>query len=413
MNSKNSLLTGIVVFLLTIVSCNEQETTIVINNNSDLSRVDEPVVIDRENLGVDFDNASPAFPLLINDDGDTIPSQVDDMDLDGTWDELFFLVSVDAFTKLNLKIVPVETLPEFETRTNIRFARKLSGENLAEVDTATRLHSTETKFSARAFQMEGPAWENDVIGFRNYYDARNGMDIFGKITSEMVLDEVGLGENYHEMQSWGMDILKVGNALGAGSIALVKDDSLYRVGPGSVGKYKLVTEGPLRSVFQLIFNNWSPVGDDTIGIVHEIAIQGGANGYKSTLSLTRETDSPETIAAGIVNMQSDAAIITDHNEQFKSLSTFDRQSFFDEYLGMAILASKNNILGFNEAPEEGEGITQSYYASFKVSPGNPVTYYFLAGWEKTNPDFADKDYFIQTIQDKADGLMFPVEVEIK
>ena len=39
--------------------------------------------------------------------------------------------------------------------------------------------------------MEGSAWENDLVGFRNYMDQRNGMDIFGKTTPDMVLDQCG------------------------------------------------------------------------------------------------------------------------------------------------------------------------------------------------------------------------------
>ncbi len=46
--------------------------------------------------------------------------------------------------------------------------------------------------TSAAYQMEGPAWENDLVGFRNYLDQRNGMDIFGKIESRMVLDSVGV-----------------------------------------------------------------------------------------------------------------------------------------------------------------------------------------------------------------------------
>lgn len=50
--------------------------------------------------------------------------------------------------------------------------------------------------------MEGPAGKNDKVGFRNYYDLRNGMDIFGKITDKMVLDTIGLTGSYHDLSNW-------------------------------------------------------------------------------------------------------------------------------------------------------------------------------------------------------------------
>ena len=109
-----------------------------------------------------------------------------------------------------------------------------------------------------AFQMEGVAWENDRVGFRNYMDERNGMDIFGKTTADMVLEEVGIAgaPSYHEPGAWGMDVLKVGTSLGAGAIAYMFEDSLYRVGDSGAGSYHVVFQGPLRSRFRLDYEKW-------------------------------------------------------------------------------------------------------------------------------------------------------------
>jgi len=70
-------------------------------------------------------------------------------------------------------------------------------------------------------QFEGPGWESDKIGYRIYLDWRNAIDIFGKKTNALVLQNVGLDgfDSYHEMQEWGVDILKVGDALGIGTLA--------------------------------------------------------------------------------------------------------------------------------------------------------------------------------------------------
>ncbi|MEJ2307675.1 MAG: DUF4861 family protein, partial [candidate division WOR-3 bacterium] len=69
-------------------------------------------------------------------------------------------------------------------------------------------------------RFEGPGWESDKVGYRLYLDWRNGTDIFGKKVDDMVLQDVGQDgfESYHEMSPWGMDILKVGDALGIGAV---------------------------------------------------------------------------------------------------------------------------------------------------------------------------------------------------
>ena len=107
--------------------------------------------------------------------------------------------------------------------------------------------------TGEVYQMEGPAWETDLVGFRNYLDQRNGMDIFGKLTGEMVLDSVGVAgrQSYHDPDDWGMDVLKVGTSLGAGSIGYMYSDSIYRVGDSGSGTYELLMEGSQRSRFLL------------------------------------------------------------------------------------------------------------------------------------------------------------------
>ncbi len=143
------------------------------------------------------------------------------MDGDGSWDELVFLCDLGTGESRKLIFEPVEptAYPVFNVRTHLRFCRANEPYDTAWGD--LRMKTNDTKFTVPVYQMEGPAWENDIVGFRNYYDARNGIDIYGKRVHEMVLDSVGVkGRDYHELADWGMDILKVGNSLGAGAIAI-------------------------------------------------------------------------------------------------------------------------------------------------------------------------------------------------
>ncbi len=74
-------------------------------------------------------------------------------------------------------------------------------------------------------RYKGPGWENNVIGYRIYTDWRNAIDIFGKVTDSLILNKVGQDgiDSYHEKNSWGQDILKVGKGLGIGSIGRYAD----------------------------------------------------------------------------------------------------------------------------------------------------------------------------------------------
>ncbi len=134
-------------------------------------------------------------------------------------------------------------------------------------------------------------------------DQRNGMDIFGKLTGEMVLDSVGIAgtPSYHEPDAWGMDILKVGTSLGAGGIGYMYKDSIYRVGDNGSGNYKPVFEGSQRSRFNLTFSNWNVDGSE-LDVIQQIEISAGKHYYQSSVSFSG-TDPGLDLVVGIVNMK--------------------------------------------------------------------------------------------------------------
>lgn len=393
------------------IGCTTQSSKkIVITNSSDFDRQDEPVLIKKQKLAELLGEIPEGkIPVLTDAEGNNIASQADDIDGDGSWDELFMLVDLSANEKkeLNVLFVAPEEVPEYTVRTNIRFGDIKPPHK--ELDAAVRLKSNVTEESQKYFQMEGPTWENDVVGFRNYYDARNGIDIYGKRVKEMSLDSVGLGKHsYHELSDWGMDILKVGNSLGAGAIAMQKGDSIYRLGLTKKGTYKKVVEGPVRSVIQLNFEGWEVAGKE-YDVTHEISIWGGAHFYKSSV-LVSGLAGDEKLVTGIVNMQSDTFYTYDFNEDYISMVTHANQAYDGEILGMGLLFNKADFVESITMPDEGEGITQTYAASLNISETQPTEFYFYVGWELQDAKFKQLDDFVEVLQADAEKMSVPVEV---
>ncbi len=353
-------------------------------------------------------NSEGLIPILKNSKNIDVPSQVDDFDKDGKWDELFFLVDIEPNTtkELTLTLVEKNKIPKYKVRSNIRFSTMEPGKELT---SAERLKSAESLITQKHFQMEGPAWENDKVAFRNYFDARNGMDIFGKRTSKMVLDSVGLeAHSYHKIANWGMDVLRVGKSLGAGAIALKKNDSIYRVDLFETGTYELIANGPLRSIFKLGFKGWK-VGSDIYNVEHEISIRGGTQFYKSKVTVTG-LKGGETLITGIVNKQSDELIISKQNTKYVSLATHDNQAYDGEKMGMALLVKKADYLNTITAPETGDGIVQTYMAELKIENNVPVEFYFYNGWELQDERFKETEYFLNLIKNDADKYLKPILV---
>jgi hypothetical protein len=323
-------------------------------------------------------------------------------------------VNLDAGEALNITIsfvLPGE-YPQFPLRTNLHLGDATN--DYQELSNAQRLEGISyhnyTGVTEAAFQMEGAAWENDLVGFRNYMDQRNGMDIFGKTTLKMVLQDVGHkgGPSYHEADEWGMDVLKVGTSLGAGSIAYMFRDSLYRVGDSGKGSYNIVFQGPLRSRFRLDYTDWK-VGEEVVNVSHQIQIVAGRHCYGSLVTYSG-TEESMALVPGIVNMKSDSLHVIELNDQYTALLTHDNQSEDGSLLTMVLLVPSTYLIETGTCWDEGEGIIQSYYASLDAAPEQAQLYRFYSFWEKENPSWSSlaeiKNYLLTEAERLSQSLIY-------
>jgi hypothetical protein len=408
----------LVLFMATFfMACQKGESVITLTNDSSIDRIDEPVTISRADLEKQIGKISKGLvPMLTSENREVIPSQVDDLDGNGHWDELFLLANLSAKTSINLKLTLVKTdeLPPFKQRSNVWVASPQEDGSYKEVRSVKRPNITRENHgqTKKYFQFEGPGWENDRVGFRNYFDERNGMDIFGKTTTEMVLQNVGIDEDYHTLQDWGMDILKVGASLGAGSIALEIDGNLHRVAPGSEGSYELVTNGPLRSIFRFRFDNWS-IENNTYSVLHEITIYGGAWYYVSKVSVDGvECDANLVTGITTIDLDDKQATFTDFDNGIVALSTHGQQAIDGEYLGMAVMLCKENYIGFEYLDGNAEDINHTFIVRMKRSD-KPSTFRFYSAWELSDKRFAEVEGFEELLKYDALRIGNPLKVEIK
>ncbi|WP_020526107.1 DUF4861 domain-containing protein [Flexithrix dorotheae] len=421
--SKNNLLISLITLIATgIVACsgqkssdNESSSTAIIEvkNNLGIDRKDEHLIFNKQDI-IKYAGEIPEgqFPKISKSDGQQVVSQYDDLDGDGEWDELAILVDLKAKTseKLNISFVPENELSTFPKRANIHFGKKLDGDTTyTSLTQETRPRDHFKGKETAKYQMEGPAWENDIVAFRLYFDPRNGKDIFGKRTNEMVLEQVGIeGENYHKLADWGMDVLKVGNSLGAGALALKDGDNLVRLTGCEDAYFHLISEGPVRAILDFDYKKW-PVGNQTYDLKERITIWAGKYGYESSVTI-QGLPAGKELVTGIVNLQSDSVYFDNETPGFISLATHDNQAYDEEKMGMAIIAAKSDFISHEMAPEEGEGITQTFYVRLKATDNTPTKFHFLVGWEIQDAKFAEKDYFLQVINTEKEKLNSPLEV---
>ncbi|MFG6685837.1 DUF4861 domain-containing protein [Mariniflexile sp. HNIBRBA6329] len=403
----------------------EEQTSIRLINSSDIKLTDKAVSIKRNQLkNIDGINK---YPLVVSGT-DTIPSQLNDTDGDGNWDELFFVSNFSSNEKKSIQLKWTHVQPNYIVRTSARFGKRSAIDSPVQSATEEVLLANDLPKSLgyQRYQTDGPSWENDKVGFRHYLDGRNAKDLFGKKTSQISPETVGINskgeveDNYHVMEDWGRDILAVGNSVGLGGYALITDTDLMRLGVtvndsiNNVEKttFKIQTEGPVKSVLNYNYENWKPNSNRTYSVEEKTTIWPGMYGYQNTVAVSG-LQGDENLAVGLVNINNNNPLsILDENEEFIVLYTHDKQTYDKGWwLGMALILPKGKYLGYTEAPKTGN-LTNTFLAKLKITNNEPIDYYAIACWELSDANFVDKTYFEAYLKQLTDQLSTKIKIEI-
>ena len=410
--------------ILGLLSCSDRKTRITLSNPEDLALVDKAISIARSEIPVI--PGENVFPLLMAGT-DTIPAQLDDLDGDGQWDELFFVVNLAPQGTLALDLSWTESELAFPARTSVTFGKREGRDLPVRPITADTLLANEIHalLGYQPYQTDGPSWENDKVGFRHYFDGRNSKDLFGKKVASMSLETVGISaqggveDNYHVMADWGRDVLAVGNAVGIGGINLMIGDSISRIGTAAGDSvtnverstFSIAKEGSVRSVFDFNYLNWRPL-DRTYQVHERVSIWPGMYAYQNTVNVAG-LQGDETLLVGLVNSNTRNSLKEiNASDKYVVLLTHDQQSYEREWwLGLALILPKDVYLGYAEAPKTGI-FSNTFYGKLKVEEQLPVTYFAVGCWELSDEGFRDPIYFEDYVVNLARQLGVDVQVVV-
>jgi len=417
----------IVFVAMLLVGCKEQEqiTTIKLSNDSDNLLTDKAIIIKRTQLSKISSNNE--FAILINKT-DTIPSQLNDTNNDGAWDELFFVANFSAKETKTMQLKWIATNPNYVVRTSARFGKIASKDAAVEPASEEVLPANEVykALGYQRYQTDGPSWENDKVGFRHYLDGRNSKDVFGKKTPGMTPETVGIDslggveDNYHVMHDWGRDIFPVGNSVGLGGYALLVGDEIDRLGItlndtlNNIEKttFKIVAEGPVNSILSYNYHNWEASGNK-YQVKETTSIWPGMYGYENTVSIDG-LKGDEMLLIGLSNINNQKPLKVVEIENWVCLIQHDSLTYDRKWImGTAIIVPKKGYNGYMEAPKTGQ-LTDSYLAKFKVENNQPLSYYAIAGWElSADKNFKDATYFNNYVINLIKQLATEIKIEIK
>nr|WP_315485334.1 DUF4861 family protein [uncultured Undibacterium sp.] len=299
-----------------------------------------------------------------------------------------------------------------------------AGEKTADF-TIEKIDTVAPVFETKAFSRQVPerlddfAWENDKIAHRTYGLAlaapapagvtkevlvTSGIDIWFKRVPYPVVDRwYNKGhDHYHKDEGEGLDMYNVGKSRGCGGTGIWDGKQLYT--SINYEKWKILANGPVRTVFELSYQSWDAAG---VAITETKRFTVDAGHYldkiESTFQYTGNT--ALTAAVGLNKAPSDKGqepkISVEKNLKSTSLSQWIQQSTKGAF-GTAI------ILPTADAYAE-DNLNHLILAP--VNSGKTMTYYAGAIWERWG-DIKTKEEWDAYLSKMAARYQDPIKVSL-
>ena len=396
--------------------------SLVLKNNSSLNRENELIVFKRNVLKSKIKNLQENDYVTFAVNGKTVPTQFDDLDGDGKWDEAVLILSFAAKEKIKLELQTSKDQPHDQqtvfahVRQKHKNADKTFGPLVLKDTMPFNNPPTDfSKVNLPPYLTEGPAWENDKVAFRLYFDTRNCKDIYGKRISGMVMDTVGANpkNSYHNFSGWGMDILRVGKSLGAGALAIrtktsANTDTLIRVG-GSMIKsetFRVVSDGPLRAMFDMVYS--CVINKNPTTITERTSIWKGQYFYQSNLSISGLSAEDELVTGMADFYENNAESIKINNQNI--YYSYGAQSENKDKLALGVSIANNGHTDMSNANSLKNEIKDTWLVSQPVNDAN-LSFRFYALWEKTDAAFASKKGVTDYFNKEVELMASPIEIK--
>lgn len=398
----------ICLFLATTAFACTQENgvDVTVTNTSNIGRTNEITEISMEAVA----KLNGESFIIADDKGLQIPYQI-------TYDKkIIFPVDVNANSSITYKIKP--GTPE-------EYATVACGQFYPE-------------------RVDDIAWENDRIAFRTYGPALQatgeqafGYDIWAKRVEEPVVDlryktelnpetkakivelrktdkaaaqQLANAASYHIDHGNGLDYYKVGPTLGAGTSALLSNDSI--VYPYCYKEYEFLDNGPLRFTVKLVYNPIKVKEDASVIETRLLSLDAGSQLNKITLSFANLSE-PTPLVTGIVLHEPSNDYQADAANGYIAYADPEDPENGQIYIAAVFPEKISDAKGvnFSEQEKKQRGANGHVLGYTTYAPGSEYTYYAGAGWSKWG--FQNSAEWFKYVQDFAQKVKQPLQVTIK
>jgi len=258
-----------------------QSLTVTLKNPNKQALTDAPVCIAVPTTG----NYKSATVII---DGKEIPCQMDDLDEDGRKEELAFVVNIAKKGKLKAYITFSTEEAKADRYPSRVHAQMWFKDNDKKKSYTEKQHIPTDTVSERVDNMyskmmhHGPAFENEKVAYRVYFDKKQSTDLYGKRVPQLELAE-GLWYSSEvpalvKERNFGDDIILVGQTISIGTLrgwddskddpafanqpakGKVADPCMVMIDPFDYRQAHIMAKGPVRTVVDMNVEGWQYKG---------------------------------------------------------------------------------------------------------------------------------------------------------
>lgn len=344
---------------------------VTVSNPLDLARSEEMIELPWR--------ATDAVPVVLDVRASRqIPAQF-------VMDKLIFQVDLAPGETRNYHLLPAASVPA--------------------VPTADR--KTDARFVPE--RLDDFAWENDRIAHRMYGPAlmqdskekqiSSGVDVWVKSVRTPVLQKWYAAGDYHVDHGEGLDNYRVGATRGCGGISIFSGKSIHSA--PNFKAWKLLANGPLRSLFELEFPAFSAKGRS---VTQTLRISIDAGSHFSRVESQLESDQAGLIDAGVgIARRVGGHFASD--VQAGWMSYWEPELAPNGHIACAVIMENPAVESFTVSHD-------NFLALARPTSGQTMTYYLGAAWSKSG-DFASPTQWQAYVADTVRRQRAPLQIKLE
>ena len=284
------------------VTAKELQREITLENKSKTDIMPYALSIDLSGMDISVRSAKVTIA------GQEVPCQLDDLDDNRSYDELFVLVDLPRKKKVTLQVTLSDSGAPLPYPSRVYVDMMLTNKKIKESNKQDLYISQLTvDRGVNPYNMlhhHGAAFENELVAYRIYFDHRQTVDIYGKYKQGLELKDTQFyPDKAQAAAGYGDDVLWVGNTFGLGTLRGWDGTSPTMVNDVEHRGQRIVSRGPLRTIVEVYDQCWRPQpGDQPFDMTTRYTLYAGRRDCRVDVSFSRPV-SDITFSTGIINVK--------------------------------------------------------------------------------------------------------------